>query len=146
VLHRRTSPNTGTPSRRATCCGTRPSGYRFPQSGAIDRWEPVENGRDLALDVPGAITVNDGALAIALARRGLGLTYGPDVLLDSDFTAGTLVPTLRSFASTSAGFFLYFPQGARRQPKLRALTDTMRREFREAPRADDAYAVTEPVT
>jgi DNA-binding transcriptional LysR family regulator len=99
--------------------------FRFARSGTIYRWEFEEHGRPFVVDVPGAITVNDGELGLELARQGLGLAYAPDIHLVRDLEDGTLVTTLDAYAPTSAGFFLYFAAGAQSQPKLRAFIDTL---------------------
>jgi DNA-binding transcriptional LysR family regulator len=55
-----------------------------------------------------------------LARRGCGLAYVPDPLVEDEVAAGTLVTTLDAYMPTSPGFYLYFPSGSQQQPKLRA--------------------------
>jgi DNA-binding transcriptional LysR family regulator len=97
--------------------------YRFP-SGTLYRWELEERGRSVVVDVPGAITVNEGTLMLQLVREGLGLAYMPDIHLGEDLARGTLVTTLDAYAPTSPGFYLYFTAGAQKQPKLRAFIDT----------------------
>jgi DNA-binding transcriptional LysR family regulator len=99
--------------------------YRRAGTDAIYRWELEERGRALAVDVPGPLTVNDGALGLDLARMGLGLIYTADIYITRDLAAGTLVTTLDDYAPRSAGFFFYFSAGAQHQPKLRAFLDTL---------------------
>jgi DNA-binding transcriptional LysR family regulator len=101
--------------------------YRLASSNAIYRWEFENKGRAFSIDVPGTFTVNDGALGVelALARKGLCLAYTADVYIARELEAGTLVTTLNSYAPKSAGFFVYFPAGAQKQPKLRAFVDTL---------------------
>ncbi|WP_437964169.1 LysR substrate-binding domain-containing protein [Sorangium sp. So ce260] len=97
--------------------------HRF-ESSAVYRWEFVREGRDVAVDVPGAITLNDGDLALSLAREGLGLVYAADLLVAEDMARGTLVTALEEYAPTGPGFYLYFPARAQTQAKLRAFIDT----------------------
>ncbi|NUP13101.1 MAG: LysR family transcriptional regulator [Polyangiaceae bacterium] len=106
--------------------------YRPVGPGAIYRWEFMDGAHAVVVDVPGPITVNDGALAIQLARRGLGLVYAPDFQITRDLAEGTLVTTLDAYAPTSAGIFLYFAAGAQTQPKLRAFIDVLLAVRREA--------------
>lgn len=108
--------------------------YRFP-SGSIYKWELEEKGRAIVVDVPGAITVNDGGLMLSLARAGQGLIYGADMFLQADLAAGLLETTLDAYAPTSAGLCLYFAAGAQAQPKLRAFIDTLLAICRKKPRA-----------
>ncbi|XYI01933.1 LysR substrate-binding domain-containing protein [Sorangium sp. So ce1128] len=97
--------------------------YRF-QSAALYRWEFVRDGREITVDAPGAITVNDGELARSLAREGLGLAYMADTTVAEDLARGALATALDEYAPAGPGFFLYFPARAQAQAKLRAFIDT----------------------
>ncbi|WP_437759347.1 LysR family transcriptional regulator [Sorangium sp. So ce1389] len=97
--------------------------YRF-QSAALYRWEFARDGREIAVDVPGAITVNDGELALSLAREGLGLAYTADMFVAEDLARGALATALDAYAPAGPGLFLYFPARAQTQAKLRAFIDT----------------------
>ncbi|MGK3982390.1 LysR family transcriptional regulator [Sorangium sp. So ce136] len=97
--------------------------YRF-QSAALYRWEFARDGREIAVDAPGAITVNDGELALSLAREGLGLAYTADTVVAEDLARGTLATALDAYAPAGPGLFLYFPARAQTQAKLRAFIDT----------------------
>ncbi|HTN82195.1 MAG TPA: LysR family transcriptional regulator [Sorangium sp.] len=97
--------------------------YRF-QSAALYRWEFARDGREIAVDVPGAITVNDGELALSLAREGLGLAYTAEPFVAEDLARGTLATALDAYAAAGPGLFLYFPARAQAQAKLRAFIDT----------------------
>ncbi|WP_437839914.1 LysR family transcriptional regulator [Sorangium sp. So ce1153] len=97
--------------------------YRF-QSAALYRWEFARDGREIAVDVPGAITVNDGELALSLAREGLGLAYTAEPFVAEDLARGTLATALDAYAPAGPGLFLYFPARAQAQAKLRAFIDT----------------------
>jgi DNA-binding transcriptional LysR family regulator len=106
--------------------------YRPSGVGVTYRWELVDGTHPVVVDVPGPITVDDGALAVELARRGLGLVYAPDCQIARDLAEGTLMTTLDAYAPTSAGMFLYFAAGAQTQPKLRAFIDVLLAVRREA--------------
>jgi len=93
--------------------------YRYP-SGGLYRWELNERGRALSIDVPGRFTVNEGRLALGLARAGVGLMYSADQLLEEELRRGALEPTLLSYQAKSPGFYLYFAARSKEQPKLRA--------------------------
>jgi len=128
----------GRPTAPSDLLGHAAIRYRPLGTGEIYRWEFVDETRPIVVDVPGPITVNDGALAIQLARRGLGLVYAPDFEITRDLADGTLVTTLDAYAPTSAGIFLYYAGGAQTQPKLRAFIDVLlavRREASSGPRA-----------
>jgi len=93
--------------------------YRYP-SGGLYRWELNERGRTVSIDVKGRFTVNEGRLALGLARAGVGLMYGADQLLEEELRRGALEPTLVSYQARSPGFYLYFAARSKEQPKLRA--------------------------
>jgi DNA-binding transcriptional LysR family regulator len=101
--------------------------YRFPSSGAIYRWEFERNGRALSVDPPGSLIVNDAALLVSLAVSGLALSYVADIAVETELRAGLLVRVLEPFLPTTPGLFLYFPQRAQTQPKLRALIEVARK-------------------
>ncbi|PSH61583.1 LysR family transcriptional regulator [Phyllobacterium sophorae] len=101
--------------------------YRFPASGALYRWEFERNGRSVSVDPPGAIIVNDGALLVSFAKAGLGLSYVADIAVEPELAAGLLERVLEPFLPTTPGLFLYFPQRAQSQPKLRAFIDVARK-------------------
>lgn len=98
--------------------------YRYP-SGALYRWELNDRGRAVSIDVRGRFTVNEGRLALSLARAGIGLMYGTDRLLKDDLKSGRLQPTLAAHHAKSPGFYLYFAARSKQQPKLRAFIDTL---------------------
>ncbi len=101
--------------------------YRFPASGALYRWEFERNGRSVSVDPPGNIIVNDGALLVSFAKAGLGLSYVADIAVAPELGAGLLERVLEPFLPTTPGLFLYFPQRAQSQPKLRAFIDVARK-------------------
>lgn len=94
--------------------------FRFEGRDGLPRWVFVEKGRNCFIDTPRGIVINDGVCALALARRGCGLAYVPDPLVEDEVAAGTLVTTLDAYMPASSGFYLYFPSGSQQQPKLRA--------------------------
>ncbi len=90
------------------------------------RWEFERDGRTLTVDPPGSLIVNDGDLLFAFARAGLGLAYVADIVVAAELASGALEPVLQPFLPRSPGLFLYFPQRAQDQPKLRAFIDVAR--------------------
>jgi DNA-binding transcriptional LysR family regulator len=110
--------------------------YRFLTAGSIYRWEFVRGGREFSVDVPGGVTVNDGALMMSFALQGMGLIYTADLFAARQLAAGQLETALAEFLPTSPGLFLYFPARTQTQPKLRAFIDLITaRDERRAERA-----------
>ena len=104
-------------------------GYRFPSGRNLYRWQFIEGGRDLSVDVPRVVVVNDHLAMIALAKAGAGLAFTTDAVAGSEIAAGTLESVLDPYTITSEGLFLYFPRRSQDQPKLRAFIDFARQEL-----------------
>jgi DNA-binding transcriptional LysR family regulator len=104
--------------------------FRLPKTGAVYRWEFAREGREFSVDVRGSITTPDGPLNCAFARKGLGLTYAPDLAVTEDLRLGRLENVLQPYMPRSPGLFLYFPSRAQDQPKLRAFIDLAKTALR----------------
>ena len=94
--------------------------YRRPEVGDIYRWEFERKGQAVAIDPPGSVLVNDGALLRALARQGLGLVYTATLSVACELEQGLLQPVLEKYSPARDGIFIYYPRASRNQPKLRA--------------------------
>ena len=105
--------------------------YRYPGSGTIYRWEFEREGRDVSVDAPGALTVNDFQMLMEMAEAGTGLAYLPDLSVRDAVTSGRLERVLEAYLPTSQGLFIYFPAKAQTQPKLRAFLDLAAKVMRE---------------
>ena len=104
--------------------------YRQIKSGGLYRWELRESGRDVAIDSPGSIIVNDALYARELAIAGIGLAYIFEPLVRADIAAGRLTEVLAEAAIEEPGLFLYFPRRAAMAPKLRAFIDTAKQSLK----------------
>ena len=93
---------------------------------SLYRWEFERASETLALDVPGAVTLDNTQLALALAAGGGGLAYLPEACAAPFVTAGTLRIVLAEWAPMGPGFHVYYP-GPRQVPAgLRLLIDLIR--------------------
>lgn len=98
---------------------------RMP-SGAIYRWEFERHGESLAVDVQGALTLDNPTLMLEAARAGLGLTYLTEWSAAADLAGGTLVRVLQEWTPPLESLCLYYP-GRRHVPAgLRALIELIR--------------------
>lgn len=89
-------------------------------------WEFDQDDESLAVDVPGAITVDNSALALDLARRGAAIAYVPEPLALPYVNRGELQIVLADWSSSGPGFHIYYP-GRRQLPTaLRLLIDHLR--------------------
>lgn len=96
-----------------------PSGKRY-------RWEFTKQGQVIAVDVPGALTLDNSQLMIDAAINGLGIAYVPEPDAAEALRAGSLVTVLEDWCPPIAGHTLYF-SGYRQIPlPLRAFIDTIR--------------------
>ncbi|WP_019903919.1 LysR family transcriptional regulator [Methylobacterium sp. 77] len=93
---------------------------------SLYRWEFERPGEPIALDVPGAVTINNTQFGLSLAVAGGGLAYLPEPCVAPAVARGELRVVLPDWASTGAGFHLYYP-GRRQLPTgLRLLIDLIR--------------------
>ncbi|CAA2101744.1 HTH-type transcriptional regulator PgrR [Methylobacterium bullatum] len=89
-------------------------------------WEFERAGESLALDVPGAVTIDNTHFALSLATAGGGLAYLPEPCVRSPISRGELRVVLMDWAPEGAGFHIYYP-GRRQLPTgLRLLIDLVR--------------------
>lgn len=100
-------------------------GQRFP-SGVVYRWEFVKAGVNRAVEVNGALVLNDHALVLDAAQAGLGLGYVLSSLAAGAIATGALVPVLGDWMPPAESFYLY-TSGRRQMPApLRAFIDFAR--------------------
>lgn len=99
---------------------------RMIASGVVYRWELSRAGKELTVDVPGSVVVDDIELMIALARQGAGLAYAPEDAVRDDLAKKRLERVLEPFVGKGPGLYLYFPARTQAQPKLRALIEVLK--------------------
>ncbi|MEO9338265.1 LysR substrate-binding domain-containing protein [Mesorhizobium sp. SB112] len=99
--------------------------YRQERSGGVYRWEFVENGREVEINVSGPLTLNDETLLPSMAMKGLGLAYLAEPLVHEEVVRGRLETVLDTYCPQSPGLFLYYPSRAQRLPKLKVFIDHM---------------------
>jgi DNA-binding transcriptional LysR family regulator len=96
-----------------------PSGKRY-------RWEFLKRRQEVAIDVPGALTLDNNQLIVEAAMNGLGIAYVPEPYARAALRDGRLVPVLEDWCPTIAGLFLYFPRTRHMSTSLRAFIDMVR--------------------
>ena len=96
-----------------------PSGKRY-------RWEFLKRRQEVAIDVPGALTLDNTQLMVEAAIDGLGIAYVPEPYARAALDDGRLVAVLQDWCPLIPGLFLYF-SGTRHMPtSLRAFIDMVR--------------------
>lgn len=85
-----------------------------------------KHGQEIAIDVPGVLTLNHTILMIEAAAKGLGIAYVPEPAARQWLSDGRLVSLLEDWSPPIGGLRLYYP-GHRHVPSsLRAFIDVMR--------------------
>ena len=99
--------------------------HRLP-SGKAYRWEFEKHGQEMALDVPGALTLDNNRLMVRAASMGLGIAFVHESAARDDLLAKRLVPVLEDWCPPVPGLCLYYP-GHRHVPAaLRAFVDVLK--------------------
>jgi DNA-binding transcriptional LysR family regulator len=96
-----------------------PSGRRY-------RWEFARHGEEIALDPPGALTLDNNTLMTEAALDGLGIAYVPEPYARAGLARKRLVAVLEDWCPVIPGLFLYFPGNRHIPAGLRALTAMLR--------------------
>ncbi len=108
-------------------------GYRMSSTGALYAWEFQRRGREESVEVKGRLVCNDGGVMLNAALAGLGLVYHSESILAPHVESGALELLLEPYAVKVPGFFLYFPQASRNDPKIRAFIEIARRTLSSRP-------------
>lgn len=116
----------GVPRRPSDLLSHQCVGYRGQSTGELYRWDLERRGRMVQVQTSGALITNDAAMMIHAAMAGIGLAYVDEISIAPQLRAGTLRVVLESYASSTPGYFLYFPRRAREQAKVRALIEVMK--------------------
>ena len=119
-LARRGTPQVPDDLREHSCIRVRmPSGRPY-------RWEFARAGREVALDVAGALTLDHSGLMVEAAAAGLGIAYVAQRWAEPLIGSGALVAVLDDWCPPIPGLFLYYP-GHRHVPvALRAFIEVLK--------------------
>lgn len=98
---------------------------RLP-SGKLYRWEFHKDDQDIAVDVRGALTLDNNQLMVEAAAEGLGIAYVPESYAHAYLSDGGLVTVLEAWCPCIPGLFLYYPNNRHVPPSLRAFIDLLR--------------------
>lgn len=101
-------------------------GYRLSTSGGLLPWEFEKDGKQVSIRPRCVFVANDGGLAAAAVRAGVGLGYLMEQDVSADIAAGRLVQVLADWCQPFAGFHLYHPGRRQSPPALKALIAALR--------------------
>lgn len=92
----------------------------------IYKWDFERDGREIAVAVPGTITINQAEVGVAAVLAGAGLMYVPEPLVATHLAAGTLRTALPDWAPMGPGFHMYYSSRRNLPSGLRLLIDLIR--------------------
>jgi DNA-binding transcriptional LysR family regulator len=92
-------------------------------AGLYDRWEFEHKGKEFEVQVKGSLIMNDALLMLDAAADGAGVIYTMEAAIKDKVRTGKLEIVLRQYASSSTGFYLYYPKRSQVLPKLRAFIE-----------------------
>ena len=92
----------------------------------VYHWEFDRDGEQIAVDVPGPLTLDDSTSILTLLLGSAGLMYGPEPLLAPLVKAGTVRRVLTEWTSPGPGFHVYYSSRRQVPAGLRLLIDLIR--------------------
>lgn len=98
---------------------------RLP-SGKPAKWEFAKGQDEIAIDVPGALTLDHAGLMVEAAANGLGIAFVPEPWARSAMEEKRLVALLEDWSQTVPSLCLYYPGRRHVPPALRAFIDELR--------------------
>ncbi len=99
--------------------------HRFANSGKLEPWPLVRDGRDIKLDLPVTTVASTLEPLIFLAQRSFGITCLPPFAVTSEIAGGGLVPVLDDYLAGTGQFRVLWPTSRYLSPKVRAFVDFM---------------------
>ncbi|SON55257.1 D-malate degradation protein R [Hartmannibacter diazotrophicus] len=119
-LESHTTPKTPDDLHAHRCIRQRlPSGKRY-------RWEFAKRGSEIAVDVPGNLTLDDNDLIVQAATAGRGIAYVPEHFVQPFLKSGQLVTVLDDWCPPAPGLALYYPRSRHVPSPLRAFIDLLK--------------------
>jgi DNA-binding transcriptional LysR family regulator len=104
---------------------------RMP-GGKLYRWEFEKRDEEIAVDVPGRLTLDNDSLMVEAALEGLGLAFVSNFWVMEHLAEGTLQAVLEDWTPPFPGLRLYYPSHRHMTAGLRAFVDMLREERKSA--------------
>jgi DNA-binding transcriptional LysR family regulator len=98
-------------------------GYRWKETGALQRWRFNGTDGSIDVDVESVLTANDTNFLLDAALRGAGLAFLVESFVAPHLQRGELVRVLEPWCRPFAGFYLYYPNSPHMPGALRAFVD-----------------------
>jgi DNA-binding transcriptional LysR family regulator len=91
--------------------------------GRLYHWEFERGGVEVAIEVEGALTLDDQGLAIEAALDGAGIAYAFEAQVSALVANHRLVRVLEDWCPYYPGFYLYYPSRRQMPAVLRAFVE-----------------------
>ncbi len=98
---------------------------RLP-SGKLYRWEFARHGQEIAIDVPGVLTLDHSGLMVEAAIDGLGIAFVPEDVARAGLESRKLAIVLDDWAPAIPGLCLYYPGNRHVPAGLRSFIDMLK--------------------
>jgi DNA-binding transcriptional LysR family regulator len=92
----------------------------------IYHWQFAKDGQQIEIDAPGAITLDETRVGVALATRGAGLMYVPASIVERHLEQGLLQRVLEDWTHYDPGFHIYYSSFRQVPVGLRLLIELIR--------------------
>jgi DNA-binding transcriptional LysR family regulator len=93
---------------------------------SIYRWEFEREGEQLEVNVAGALTIDNGPVALPAIKQGAALMYVAEPMVRQALTEGTLRTVLDEWTSIGPGFHVYYSSRRQLPIGLRLFIDLVR--------------------
>src|SRR5262249_12622761 len=94
--------------------------------GRLYHWEFERGGIEVAIEVKGALTLDDQALAIEAALDGAGIAYAFEEQVSALVASHRLVRVLEEWCPYYPGFYLYYPSRRQMPAVLRSVVEHLK--------------------
>ncbi|MDP9424358.1 MAG: LysR family transcriptional regulator [Pseudomonadota bacterium] len=92
----------------------------------IYRWEFEQGDEKMAVNVPGAFTIDQGHVALPAVKEGAGLMYVIEPMVRQALKEGSLVTVLDDWISPGPAFYVYYSSRRQLPSGLRLFIDLVR--------------------
>lgn len=99
--------------------------HRYANSGRLEPWPLVRDGREVRLDLPVTTVASTLDPLIFLAERAFGITCLPPFAVSAELAEGRLVSLLEDYLRETGTFRVLWPTNRYLSPKVRAFVDFM---------------------
>jgi len=135
----------GTPGSAADLARHRGLLYSHANAGSGGRWQLSGPDGALAVDVPAALSANNGDVLMQAAIAGEGITLGPSFIVGNALRSGALVEVLGHLAPRPLGLYAIWPANRLLPVKVRLFVDFLAARFADPPPWDDGLAPRLPM-